>query len=423
MMTSCWTIIETVAPKPAPTATTTYTVTTPRQQSSTTTVVTVPKQQTTTTTIVTTQAVQDYYQCLDLRAVAAAFAQSRSIMEFERLLNSGTYMLTNLDLNRDGYVDYIRVIETMSGYNHVIVLQAVLAINVFQNVATLVVNCQPGATYVQVIGDPFIYGANYIIEPVFVRTPVIYTTWYGARYTVWTSPYYWDHFPNYYGCPAVVYHGHYTAYVDTYLSGHGYCNEVHYTTTYRNPSYSTMTETVNRNDYGVRHVDQSFSSRHNERSARDLETSRDIHTRTTTTQAPGSHRTQSTTTTQPTSTGSSTRSTMTQSGSSSRTTTGTTSGTTSGSSSARTAQAKSGSSRTTTTTSPRQSATTPGTTVTTRVNTNNGSARTQTRTTDANGTTTTVRRSTSATTATRSQGTTSTRSTGTTQRQTTNTRR
>lgn len=378
MMTSCWTIIETVAPKPAPTATTTYTVTTPRQQSS-------------TTTIVTTQAVQDYYQCLDLRAVAAAFAQSRSIMEFERLLNSGTHMLTNLDLNRDGYVDYIRVIETMNGYNHVIVLQAVLAINVFQNVATLVVNCQPGATYVQVIGDPFIYGANYIIEPVFVRTPVIYTTWYGARYTVWTSPYYWDHFPNYYGCPAVVYHGHYTAYVDTYLSGHGYCNEVHYTTTYRNPSYSTMTETVNRNDYGVRHVDQSFSSRHNERSARDLETSRDIHTRTTTTQAPGSHRTQSSTTTQPASTGSSTRST----------------------------------------TSPRQSATTPGTTVTTRVNTNNGSARTQTRTTDANGTTTTVRRSTSASTSTRSQGTT-TRQTGTTngtqrrtgtQRQTNTTRR
>lgn len=378
MMTSCWTIIETVAPKPAPTATTTYTVTTPRQQSS-------------TTTIVTTQAVQDYYQCLDLRAVAAAFAQSRSIMEFERLLNSGTHMLTNLDLNRDGYVDYIRVIETMNGYNHVIVLQAVLAINVFQNVATLVVNCQPGATYVQVIGDPFIYGANYIIEPVFVRTPVIYTTWYGARYTVWTSPYYWDHFPNYYGCPAVVYHGHYTAYVDTYLSGHGYCNEVHYTTTYRNPSYSTMTETVNRNDYGVRHVDQSFSSRHNERSARDLETTRDIHTRTTTTQAPGSHRTQSSTTTQPASTGSSTRST----------------------------------------TSPRQSATTPGTTVTTRVNTNNGSARTQTRTTDANGTTTTVRRSTSASTSTRSQGTT-TRRTGTTngtqrrtgtQRQTNTTRR
>ena len=405
MMTSCWTIIETVAPKPAPTATTTYTVTTPRQQSS-------------TTTIVTTQAVQDYYQCLDLRAVAAAFAQSRSIMEFERLLNSGTHMLTNLDLNRDGYVDYIRVIETMNGYNHVIVLQAVLAINVFQNVATLVVNCQPGATYVQVIGDPFIYGANYIIEPVFVRTPVIYTTWYGARYTVWTSPYYWDHFPNYYGCPAVVYHGHYTAYVDTYLSGHGYCNEVHYTTTYRNPSYSTMTETVNRNDYGVRHVDQSFSSRHNERSARDLETSRDIHTRTTTTQAPGSHRTQSSTTTQPASTGSSTRSTTTQSSSST--------------SSARSTRTQSGSSsRTTATTSPRQSATTPGTTVTTRVNTNNGSARTQTRTTDANGTTTTVRRSTSASTSTRSQGTT-TRQTGTTngtqrrtgtQRQTNTTRR
>lgn len=395
MMTSCWTVIETVAPKPAPTTTTTYTVT-------------VPKQPTTTTTIVTTQAVQDYYQCLDLRAVAAAFAQSRSIMEFERLLNSGTYMITNLDLNRDGYVDYIRAIETMSGYNHVIVLQAVLAVNVFQNVATLVVNCQPGATYVQVIGDPFIYGANYIIEPVYVRTPVIYTTWYSTRYTVWTSPYYWDHFPTYYGRPAVVYHGHYTAYVDTYLSGHGYCHEVHYTTTYRDPSYRTMTETVNRNDYGVRHVDQSFSSRHTEHSARDLETSRDIHNRTTTTQQTTGSRKAQTTTTEP-ATGTSGRTTTTT-GTSSRTTT------TTGTSGRTTTSSR-------TSTQPRQTTSTPGTTVTTRVNTNNGSARTQTRTTDANGTTTTVRRSTSSSTATRSTGTTSTRSTGTTQRQTTTNRR
>jgi len=321
-------------------------------------------------------------------------------MEFERLLNSGTYMITNLDLNRDGYVDYIRAIETMNGYNHVIVLQAVLAMNVFQNVATLVVNCQPGATYVQVIGDPFIYGANYIIEPVFVRTPVIYTTWYGARYTVWTSPYYWDHFPNYYGRPAVVYHGHYTAYVDTYLSGHGYCHEVHYTTTYRNQSYRSMTESIDRNDYSVRHVDQSFSSRHSERSARDLQTSRDLQTRTTTTQpASSSRKVQSTTSEPAATTGTSTRSTTTT-GTSGRTTT---------------------SSRTTT--QPRQTTSTPGTTVTTRVNTNNGSARTQTRTVDANGTATTVRRSTSSTTSTRSTGTTSTRSTGTTQRQTTTNRR
>lgn len=373
-LTSCWTVIETVAPKPVTTTTTTYTVN-------------VPKQPATTTTIVTTQAVQDYYQCLDLRAIAAAFAQSRTLMEFERLLNSGTYMLSNLDLNRDGYVDYIRAIETMNGYNHIIVLQAVLAMNVFQNVATLVVNCQPGATYVQVIGDPFIYGANYIIEPVFVRTPVIYSTWNGARYTVWTSPYYWDHFPTYYGRPAVVYHGHYTAYVDTYLSGHGYCHEVHYTTNCRNQSYRSMTESIDRNDFGVRHADQSFSSRHTERSARDLQTSRDANTRRSsgTQPASGSQRTQ--TSQQAASTG--------------------TSGT---------------SSRQTRTTQTRQT-NTPGTTVTTRVNTNNGSARTQTRTTDANGTTTTVRRSTSASTATRSTSATNTRSTGNTQRQTTTNRR
>lgn len=409
LMTSCWTIIETVAPKPTPTAaTTTYTVTAPNNK------------QSTTTTIVTTQAVQDYYQCLELRAVAAAFAQSRSIMEFEKMLNSGTYMLSNLDLNRDGYVDYIRAIETMNGYTHVIVLQAVLAMNVFQNVATLVVNCQPGATYVQVIGDPFIYGANYIIEPVFVRTPLIYSTWYGAHYTVWTSPYYWDHFPSYYGRPGCVYHGHYSAYVDTYMNAHGYCREVNYTTTYRNPDYRTMTSTIDRSDYSVRHVDQSFSSRHNERSARDLQTNRDAQTRTTTTNTPARTNTPTRTTTPAaTTTVTPARSTTTTSTPARTTTT-----TTSTSTSSRTTTSSTPSRTTTTTSTPsrntttqsRTATTTPGTTVTTRVNTSNGSARTETRTTDNNGTTTTVRRTSTGTT-------TRTTTSSSTQRQTTTNRR
>ena len=64
---------------------------------------------------------------LDLEAVAAAFAQSSTIKEFESLLNNSSYIISNLDLNRDGYVDYLRVVSTMEGYNHVFVIQAVLA--------------------------------------------------------------------------------------------------------------------------------------------------------------------------------------------------------------------------------------------------------------------------------------------------------
>lgn len=46
---------------------------------------------------------------LDLQAVGVAFAQSSTVEEFEYLLNDASYMLSNLDLNGDGYVDYNRV--------------------------------------------------------------------------------------------------------------------------------------------------------------------------------------------------------------------------------------------------------------------------------------------------------------------------
>lgn len=35
-------------------------------------------------------------------------------------------MISNLDLNQDGYVDYLRVVETVEGNTHVFVIEAVL---------------------------------------------------------------------------------------------------------------------------------------------------------------------------------------------------------------------------------------------------------------------------------------------------------
>ena len=104
MLTSCFTRIWTVAPTvetvvPVKTVYTTHV--TPR----------VPKQ-TTAQTITVTNYNTDMSFYLDLHAVAAAYSEARSTREFEQLLNSSKYMINNLDLNRDGYVDYLRVIET-----------------------------------------------------------------------------------------------------------------------------------------------------------------------------------------------------------------------------------------------------------------------------------------------------------------------
>ena len=48
---------------------------------------------------------------LDLKAVATVFGESANLEEFEKKLNDYDTQISNLDLNNDGQVDYLRVIE------------------------------------------------------------------------------------------------------------------------------------------------------------------------------------------------------------------------------------------------------------------------------------------------------------------------
>ena len=77
---------------------------------------------------------------LDLRAVATVFGDASNLEDFERRLNDPKTQISNLDLNNDNYVDYLRVIETVEGNVHLVVVQAVLEKDVFQDVATIEVN-------------------------------------------------------------------------------------------------------------------------------------------------------------------------------------------------------------------------------------------------------------------------------------------
>ena len=225
------------------------------------TTVTVPRTHVVTQT---TQVYADYDYCLglDLQAVAAAFAQSATVREFEILLNNSSYMISNLDLNRDGYVDYLRVVEAIDHFSHYFVIQAVLAPNIFQDVATIVVD-NPSLVdcYVEIIGDPFIYGPRYIVHPVFITRPAIYSHLIVRGYTPWISPWYWDYYPSHYRRPQPVYLTHYEAYVHTFIINHHYCHEVTYPTWYHNASYDTYTKSISRSDYSKQHPDQAFVTR------------------------------------------------------------------------------------------------------------------------------------------------------------------
>lgn len=224
--------------------------------------VAVPRTNTITTTTRVTATSPDISLNLDLQAVGAAFAQSSTIQEFETLLNNSSYMLSNLDLNGDGYIDYLRVVETVEGYNHVFVIQAVLSPNVYQDVATVVAEVPTVNTAcVQIIGSPYIYGTRYVIQPVFITTPVIYAHLVRPGYRPWNSPWYWDHFPPHYRRPAPIHYGHYQAYVDTYMRNHRFCHEVHIVHEYHYRDYDRVYNSIRRNDYGDRHPEQSFAVR------------------------------------------------------------------------------------------------------------------------------------------------------------------
>src|SRR5690606_2331060 len=69
---------------------------------------------------------RDISDNLDLQAVASIFGEAKDLEDFEKKLNDSALQISNLDLNQDGYVDYLRVLEVAEGDTRVIVIQAVL---------------------------------------------------------------------------------------------------------------------------------------------------------------------------------------------------------------------------------------------------------------------------------------------------------
>ena len=87
---------------------------------------------------ITVQATNDdISNNLDLQAVASAFGESTTLEDFENKLNDFDSRISNLDLNNDGEVDYLRVIENMDNNVHMIVIQAVLSRDIYQDIAIL----------------------------------------------------------------------------------------------------------------------------------------------------------------------------------------------------------------------------------------------------------------------------------------------
>ncbi len=210
---------------------------------------------------------------LDLKAVATAFGESKNMEEFEQKLNDYDSGISNLDLNNDGQVDYLRVIEKMENDVHVVVIQAVLDKNAYQDVASIVVEKdQNNNPTVQIVGDPYLYGANYVIEPTYSYTPFIFSFFWGSNYYSWNSPYYWGYYPSYYRYHSPIGINMYLSNIRNHIN---YNHNYYYTQNHFDNYAQRIHQSISRNDYGNRYPERNFSTRNeNIRNKRDFEFNR-----------------------------------------------------------------------------------------------------------------------------------------------------
>lgn len=95
-------------------------------------------------------------------------------------------------------MDFIRVVDEVAGETHVIILQATLGENEFQDVATIEVEkAGEGAYSMQVHGNEDIYDVDYYVTPtgVHVHTWPIIAWMYRPHYRHYRSAYYFGYYP------------------------------------------------------------------------------------------------------------------------------------------------------------------------------------------------------------------------------------
>ena len=145
-----------------------------------------------------------------LEGALELFKKSASPEEFEKMLNSSGSKVNNLDLNGDGDIDYIKVIDRNEGTVHAFILQAVVSETEGQDIAVIELEkLANGKAVLQITGDADIYGIETIIEPTeevrinagtsTARTVVNVWTWPSVQYiyspyyySAWISPWGWS---------------------------------------------------------------------------------------------------------------------------------------------------------------------------------------------------------------------------------------
>lgn len=163
-----------------------------------------------------------------LQGALQLFKESADIASFEKALNTEDNTVHNLDLNGDGDIDYITVIDKSADESHAFVLRALVAAGESQDIAVIELEkTGPESAVIQIIGDEDVFGEQLILEPAgddqaastafmyssrnsgpsaasgdYFTGPVV-NVWiwpsvrfvYGPVYRPWISPWRWSYYP------------------------------------------------------------------------------------------------------------------------------------------------------------------------------------------------------------------------------------
>ncbi|MBL0306963.1 MAG: hypothetical protein IPQ25_13295 [Chitinophagaceae bacterium] len=162
-----------------------------------------------------------------LQGALQMFQDAATIEDFEKAINTEGNHINNLDLNADGEIDYIRVVDKSEKDVHAFVLQVPVSETENQDIAVIELEKTGEANaIIQIIGDEDIYGEQVIVEPDgggeeafynfndsklsgpnagydFTTPGIVVNVWlwpsvrfvYGPAYRPWISPWRWRYYP------------------------------------------------------------------------------------------------------------------------------------------------------------------------------------------------------------------------------------
>lgn len=205
---------------------------------------------------------------LDLYAVLTLFQKSKTIEAFEKSLNDEKEKINNLDLNLDKKVDFIKVTTKKDGDAYTFVLQVDVTKTETQDVALILVSKdKKDKVSIQCVGDPDLYGKDYVIEPkgnssvtanpgytgsepvtvnvpstqtVVVQSPPVVQYIYSPAYVPYVPPYYYGFYPPWFGFATVMA-------VGIYRHNHYYHHGGYYGGHYHGGNNNVIINTGNRN--------------------------------------------------------------------------------------------------------------------------------------------------------------------------------